>query len=212
MNNIYMLDREDLLKHRKDALIDEITISDFKLKSISTKERETADIIEFYDDNTGMIKVLKSRYGKSDVDKKKEISSKRYLLEVDEKQLRTLQKACECFSRISTGQLRYALDEAWMDKLWSLPVDKNKELENLLRSVSLILSDGELDGFHGSYGIYSPEINPYATTAFNILQVIRNQFWKERPEDQRSNMTVDSSVSVFNEEKIKITPLREEDY
>lgn len=131
--------------------------------------------------------------------------SKRYLIDLDEKQLRALQKACECFSRVSTGQLRYALDEAWMEKIFSLSMEKTKELEDLLQKVTLILSDGELDGFRGSFGIYSTDINPYAATSFGILQVIRHQFWKEQPKDKRSNMTVDSSVHVIGEKAIKVT-------
>jgi hypothetical protein len=56
---------------------------------------------------------------------------------------------------------------------------------------------------NGSYGIYNPKVDESCRVAYDLVQVIRHEFWKKDPE--RSDMTVDSSVmlSSKNADEIK---------
>jgi hypothetical protein len=57
---------------------------------------------------------------------------------------------------------------------------------------------------NGSYGIYHPEVDESCRVAFDIMKVIRHEFWKTDPD--RSDITVDSSVhlSTKNSDDIKV--------
>ena len=131
----------------------------------------------------------------------------KYQITVDEKQLDTLIKSTEAFSRICTGQIKYALEEGWSKKLFDLSSDTREMIEQKCRVITLLLSEGRFDGYGGSFGIYSKEINECAVTAYNIQQVLRNQKWGEKSESEKhdSRYTTSSSVSICNgEEPIKI--------
>ena len=131
----------------------------------------------------------------------------KYQITIDENHLAALMKATEAFSRICTGQLQYALEEGWQEKLWNLPSDQRKMVEDKLKAVTLLLTQGQFDGSNGSYGIYNPEIDPHAATAFNIKQVLRHLLWKE---GDKKGFGVDSSVSICNgEEPITIEKVEE---
>lgn len=45
---------------------------------------------------------------------------------------------------------------------------------------------------NASYGIFSDNVDESCRVAFDIIQVIRHEFWKANPD--RSNITVDSSI------------------
>ena len=136
----------------------------------------------------------------------------KYQITLDEKQLRTLNMATEAFSRLCTGQIMYALEEAWRSKIWDLPRENKDMLERKCRAITLLLSNGEFDGHRGSYGVMSDKIDKHAGTAYNIHQVIRNQFWKEQPEDKLQNYSTHSSVSITNgEEAIKIEKVEDDE-
>lgn len=61
---------------------------------------------------------------------------------------------------------------------------------------------GENLSQHGSWGIYNPNVDESCREAFNMVQVIRHEFWKRNP--NRSNITVDSSVDPWIKNKIKV--------
>lgn len=56
---------------------------------------------------------------------------------------------------------------------------------------------------NGSWGIFNPDVDESCRVAFDIVQVIRHEFWKQNP--NRSDITVDSSVHLHcaDSEKIK---------
>ena len=58
---------------------------------------------------------------------------------------------------------------------------------------------------HGSYGIFSPEVDESCRVAYDLVQVIRHEFWKQ--DEDRSDITVDSSVHLRTKDsdKIKVT-------
>lgn len=55
---------------------------------------------------------------------------------------------------------------------------------------------------NGSYGIYNPEVDESCRVAFDLIQVIRHEFWKADP--GKSSMTVDSSVHLSTQDSGKI--------
>lgn len=67
--------------------------------------------------------------------------------------------------------------------------DKIKEDLNKLKN---LISDENLG--NGNYGIGNKNVDNSCRDAFDLIQVIRHEFWKENP--NKSNMTVDSSVHI----------------
>ena len=130
----------------------------------------------------------------------------KYQITVSESQLETLRRAAESYTRICTGQLSYALEQVWIEKIFSLAPETRDDLERHLRSVSEILTDKKHDGWSSSLGLQSNE----SQTAYNLLQVIRHQRWLDQPEGQRNSSTVDSSVCIISGEApaqiVKIDP------
>lgn len=57
---------------------------------------------------------------------------------------------------------------------------------------NMLLQDFSIDNPHGSYGIYSEEVHDSCRIAFDILQVIRHEFWLNQ--ESRSQHTVDSHI------------------
>jgi len=57
----------------------------------------------------------------------------------------------------------------------------------------------------GIWGIYNPKVDETCREAYDILQVIRHEFWKA--DETRSNITVDSSVHLTTKDakNIKVT-------
>jgi hypothetical protein len=55
---------------------------------------------------------------------------------------------------------------------------------------------------HGSYGIFNPNVDDSCRVAFDIIQVIRHEFWKRDPE--KSSMTVDSSITIWTKDGKKV--------
>lgn len=56
---------------------------------------------------------------------------------------------------------------------------------------------------HASYSIYNPnEVDESCRVAFDLIQVIRHEFWKNNP--NRSSITVDSSVHLNTKDSNKI--------
>lgn len=67
------------------------------------------------------------------------------------------------------------------------------ELKNQIFGISEIrLGQG------GNLGIHNKDVDNTCREVFDIIQIIRHEFWKANP--NRSDMTVDSSVSLSSEE------------
>ena len=57
---------------------------------------------------------------------------------------------------------------------------------------NMICGDYEIYNPNASYGIHSPKVDNTNREAFDIIQVIRHEFWKK--DEKRSNITVDSYI------------------
>lgn len=76
--------------------------------------------------------------------------------------------------------------------------DKGKRILNQGRN--MLLQEEIPD--NGSWGIHNPNADESCRVAYDLVQVIRHEFWKNDPE--RSGMTVDSSVLLYTENADKI--------
>lgn len=65
---------------------------------------------------------------------------------------------------------------------------------------NMLLQEDFING--GSYGIYNPQVDESARVAWDILQVIRHEFWKQA--ETHSDMTTDSSVHLRTKDCDKI--------
>lgn len=64
---------------------------------------------------------------------------------------------------------------------------------------------GEYYGKGGSLGIHNPDVDVSNREAFDMIQVIRHEFWKANA--KRSNITVDSSVLLWTKQPSIIVTL-----
>lgn len=61
----------------------------------------------------------------------------------------------------------------------------------LVQPRNMLINDPTMSG-NGSWGIHHPSAHDSTRIAFDIVQVIRHEYWKKNP--NRSNMTVDSHI------------------
>ena len=66
---------------------------------------------------------------------------------------------------------------------------------------NLLIQDNSV-GKNGSWGIFNEEADDSVRVAYDLVQVIRHEFWKANP--KRSSVTVDSSVMLWCKDSDKI--------
>lgn len=92
---------------------------------------------------------------------------------------------------------------------WTSVHKTNDDAADLLAEVKRLVS-GESYGRNGSYGIHNPKVDTSCRDAFDIVQVIRHEFWKADP--KRTNMTVDSHVHITGSCKLPQAEIDVEEY
>lgn len=76
------------------------------------------------------------------------------------------------------------------------------EVDNkLVEARNLLYGDNELRR-NGSWGIYNPKVDNSCIVAYDILQIIRHEFWKVNPD--KSRITVDSSCYLKSKDSNQI--------
>ena len=88
------------------------------------------------------------------------------------------------------------IDKIKLSPDWNKRNEIKRNVEHQLTYIKSFISDAGL-GAYGSLGIYN-EHAEICREAFDIIQIIRHEFWKENP--NRSDMTVDSSISLISSE------------
>ena len=80
--------------------------------------------------------------------------------------------------------------------------DTEDEIRNNIKVIKKLIS-GQDFGHSGSYGIHNKIVDESCRAAYDIVQVIRNEFWKKQ--DDRNECVVSSSVSLSsNLEIVKV--------
>jgi len=93
---------------------------------------------------------------------------------------------------------------------WSEVHKTRDEIGYYLNKIKNLTSGTEL-GNGGNLGIHNKNVDESCREAFDMIQVIRHEFWKENP--NRSNITVDSNVSLISTKElisVKLDSLRKE--
>jgi len=77
-------------------------------------------------------------------------------------------------------------------------------VDNMLVQPRNMLYNDNSIGRNGGWGIHNPNVDDSCREAFDLIQVIRHEFWKKNP--KRSSITVDSSVHLHckDSDKIKV--------
>lgn len=135
-------------------------------------------------------------------------------LHLTEEQLRIVQKALDFYSRIGIGQFERIKDHPTFERsLANKLIDEygktdftkfhkiREEVDIKMAEARNMLIQENLPP-NGGWGIGMPKVDETCKVAYDIVQVIRHEFWKANPE--RSNLTVDSNVSLLAENSDKI--------
>lgn len=136
---------------------------------------------------------------------KKEKKPHIYCLHLTEKQLKTINQACNHYSRLICGQdfeFRDLFEQAW-EKRCKLATGElthkswaggwRQMRERAEKTANDIKRDFWGLDYNTLNGIYYDDT---ADLLFELHQVIRHQLWLDRPENQRSTITVDSDTPM----------------
>jgi hypothetical protein len=130
----------------------------------------------------------------------------KFNLELNEIQAYIIQRACELYARLSIGQ-GWAIKEA-MEHIQHQMINytKKEAIDHAFKQVFFPeLRDNESNGIGR---------NEIGDTAWVIHEVIRHEFWKNLPDDQKKHYTVCSgepSTFLSGEKPPKITTVKEND-
>lgn len=128
---------------------------------------------------------------------------KKYQIEVTERQLQLLSYACEKADRQIIGQLGISLKDDCLDA-WEREYKKENGIKGTLRTLPEEWHDvraeveRHIDELRrlcwrcDRFKAYGINYDKTADTLWDLHRVFRHALWKERPVDQRSNMTVDA--------------------
>lgn len=129
-----------------------------------------------------------------------------YTLRLTERQAKLLSYACDRFSRLICGQdgsFQELMEEAWekrckeavgghgMDKEW------NGGWSNMRQDAEAICKQIKKRFWGLDWNaLYGVKYDDTADILFDLHQVIRHQLWIDRPESEKSYITVDADVAM----------------
>lgn len=129
-------------------------------------------------------------------------------LELNEEQLRIIQNALDFYGRVGIGQIGRVLDhptyENYLSEKFLSGEDrdfggyhkkKDDVTNDLIQARDDVFFDDRM-GRNGSFGFSNKYVDESCKIAFDMIQVIRHEFWKINP--NRSDVTVDSSVILHS--------------
>jgi len=136
-------------------------------------------------------------------------------LTVTENQLRLIQEALDFYSRVGIGQFDVIkehptfeehLKNEFKNEEGKIDYNRYHEVRNnvdvMLVQPRNMLLNSPLLGRNASWGIYNPSVDESCRIAFDLIQVIRHEFWKANPD--RSDYVVMSSVHLSTKDSHKI--------
>ena len=132
-----------------------------------------------------------------------------------EEQLRLVQAALDFYSRVGIGQFDVIkehptfenhLRKEFKDEDGNVDYSRYHEVRDnvdlmLVQPRNMLLNDLTLPK-NASWGIYNPNVDESCRVAYDLLQVIRHEFWLANP--NRSEHVVSSSVHLTTEDSNKI--------
>jgi hypothetical protein len=128
-------------------------------------------------------------------------------LTVTKEQLRLIQTALDFYSRVGTGQFSEIKNHPTFEKHLYKELDCSNDftkyhsvrdqVDEVLTQAKRLLYNDPFAVRNGEWGIHHPKVDDSCRDAYDLIQVIRHEFWKNNP--IRSNITVDSSITLTNE-------------
>jgi len=139
-------------------------------------------------------------------------------IELNSNQLRLIQRALDFYSRVGIGQFEVIKEHPTFErhlsnelKLMNGKTDYNRfhqvrdSVDAMLVQPRNMLIQDPTHPRNGSWGIHNIKVDESCREAYDIIQVIRHEFWKA--DETKSNITVDSSVNLVTKDtgNIKVT-------
>jgi hypothetical protein len=136
-------------------------------------------------------------------------------IRLTEEQLRIIQEALDFYSRVGIGQFNVIkehptfenqLKKEFTDKEGKVDYNRYHEVRDnvdlmLVQPRNMLLNDLTLPK-NASWGIYNPDVDESCRVAYDLIQVIRHEFWLANPD--RSEHVVMASVHLTTEDSYKI--------
>jgi hypothetical protein len=138
-------------------------------------------------------------------------------LRVTEEQLRLIQQSLDFYSRIGIGQFERIKEHPTFEvHLHNEFKDENgktyyskfhsvrDEVDEIFTQAKRLLYNQQSATKNGGWGIHHTNVDDSCRDAFDLVQVIRHEFWKKNP--NRSDITVDSHIHLTDRknENIKV--------
>jgi hypothetical protein len=137
-------------------------------------------------------------------------------IQLTEEQLRLVQDALEMYSRIGIGQFWVIKDHPTFEKMLRRKCTDDGETDYSLyheiresadRYLSIgrdtLICDSTL-GNHGSFGIFNEKADDSCRVAYDIVQVIRHEFWKRNPNRSENVVMASKMLTTKDSDKIKV--------
>jgi hypothetical protein len=137
-------------------------------------------------------------------------------LKVTKEQLRLIQDALDMYSRIGIGQLWGIKEHPTFEEIlrkkctfdgkveYSLYHDMREKADKYFTLGRDTLLIDSTHGQHGSFGIYNQEVHESCRVAYDLVQVIRHEFWKADPERNENVVMSHVNLSTKDSDKIKV--------
>jgi DNA modification methylase len=138
-------------------------------------------------------------------------------LRVTEEQLRLIQQSLDFYSRIGIGQFERIKEHPTFEShLYNEFKDENgktdyskfhsvrDEVDEIFTQAKRLLYNQQSATKNGGWGINHYNVDDSCRDAFDLVQVIRHEFWKKNP--NRSDITVDSHINLTDSknENVKV--------
>lgn len=137
-------------------------------------------------------------------------------LTVTNEQLRLIQEALDMYSRIGIGQMTVIKEHPTFESLTKKRCTRDDKVDYEFYHHQRAIADKyftigrsqlwkyEDIGTHGNLGIYNENVDESCRVAYDLVQVIRHEFWKANP--NRSDWVVMASthLSTKDSDKIKV--------
>ena len=136
---------------------------------------------------------------------------------VTEQQLHLIQEALDFYSRVGIGQFNVIKDhptfygilhKSLTDEEGKMDYERYHEIRDnidmmLVHPRNLLLNDPTLPR-NASFGIYNPEVDESCRVAYDLVQVIRHEFWKANPNRLEHVVMASKHLTTKDSDKIKV--------
>lgn len=137
-------------------------------------------------------------------------------IQLTEEQLRLVQSALEMYSRIGIGQFWVIKEHPTFEEILRSKCTSGGETDystyhEIRESADRLLSMGRNTlicdstlGYHGSFGIFNEKVDDSCRVAWDIVQVIRHEFWKRDPNRSENVVMASKMLTTKDSDKIKV--------